>query len=124
MPAYPLTFPTNIHPANVRVIRRTAAAVAESPTTYQQQVYQHPGVRWEIDVKLQPMDVVAAALWTQFFYDLQGRVGTFNFNLTPHCPGLAPAPGVVLFHLADPEVGWDSDLARTFGFSFRAVQAL
>lgn len=123
MPSYPLTFPTNIHPKNVRVSRRTAAAVSESPTTYQQQVYQHPGNRWQIDVTIQPMNKADAALWTQFFYDLQGRVGTFSFNLDPHCPGLSPAPGVVAFRLADPEVGWDSNLATTFGFSFRAVQA-
>lgn len=124
MPSYPLTFPTNVHPLKLRVSRRTAAAVSESPTTYAQQVYQHPGARWQIDVTLQPMAYDDAALWTQFFYDLQGRVGTFNMNLNAHCPGLSPAPGVVLFRLADPEVGWDSELARTFGFSFRAVQAL
>ena len=124
MPSYPLTFPTNVYPAMVRVRRRTAAGVAESPFTYQQQVYQFPGVRWEIDVTIEPMHVSLAAAWTQFFYDLQGRVGTFAFNLTPHCPGLSPAPGTVNFRLNDPDPGWDSGFSVEFGFSFRATQAL
>jgi hypothetical protein len=122
MPSYPLTFPTNIHPDNVRVNRRRAAAISTSPTTYKQQIYQHPGKRWEIDVTLQPMHKTEAALWTQFFYDLDGVVGTFNFNLNPHCPGLLPAPGVVVFRSAEPSNGWDSKLATTFSFSFRAVE--
>ncbi len=124
MPSYPLTFPTTVYPERVGVRRRTATAVAESPFTFQQQVYQHPGVRWEIDVKLPALPPALAPLFTQFLYDLNGRVGTFAFNLTPHCPGLSPAPGVVNFRLADPDVGWDSEVACVFGFSFRAVQAL
>ncbi len=124
MPSYPLTFPTLVPPTKVRIRRRTAAAVAESPFTYQQQVYQHAGARWEIDVQVDPMDRPAAAQWTQFFYDLQGRVGTFSFSLTPHCPGLSPDPGTKTFRLADNDVGWDSDLAVAFGFTFRAVEVL
>lgn len=116
--------PTNIAPAKVRVMRRTAAAVVESPTSLKQQVYQHPGKRWEIEVSIQPMPRAKAALWTQFFYDLEGVVGTFTMDLNPHCPGLTPAPGVVTFRLAEPVIGWDSELATTFGFTFRAVQAL
>lgn len=124
MPAYPLTFPTTIAPHRVRVTRRTAAAVVESPFTYQQQVYQHPGARWEIECSFEPMSRADAASFTQFVYDLQGRVGTFAFNLTPHCPGISPAPGVKNFRLAEPSVGWDAELATSFGFSFRAVEAL
>lgn len=124
MPSYPLTFPTNIHPDTVRVRRRTAAGVASSPFTFQQQVYQHPGVRWEIDVTMQVMNATDAPSFTQFLYDLQGQVGTFQFNLTPHCPGLSPAPGTKNFRLADPDPGWDSKLAREFSFTFRAVEAL
>lgn len=123
MPSYPLTFPTNVAPENVRVTRRTAAAVEVSPYTFKEQVYPHPGKRWQIDVTLQPMPADLAALWTQFFYDLEGPVGTFTFNLNPHCPGLAPAPGVVTFFCPDAELGWDSKLATEFGFSFRAWQS-
>lgn len=124
MPSYPLSFPTAIFPASVRVTRRTAAKVSESPTSYSQQVYVEPGERWEIDVMLQPMGVADAAVFTQFLYDLRGRVGTFTFNLTPHCPGLDPAPGEVAFRLTEPNPGWDSRLAREFGFSFTATEAL
>ncbi|MBM3855050.1 MAG: hypothetical protein FJ399_18160 [Verrucomicrobia bacterium] len=124
MPSYPLTLPTNVHPEHVRVRRRTATGFSESPTSFKQQIYQHPGARWEIEVSLPPMPYDEADEWTQFFYDLQGRVGTFQMSLNAHCPGLSPAPGTVTFRLADPEIGWDSNLAREFGFSFRAVQAL
>ncbi|HYC64520.1 MAG TPA: hypothetical protein VEC14_07310 [Reyranellaceae bacterium] len=106
------------------VRRRKAAAVTTSPTTFTQQVYQHPGVQWLIDVTLQKMTALEAQPWTQFFYDLEGVVGTFQFNLTPWCPGLVPAPGVLNFRLAAPEVGWDSELAVLFDFRFSAVQAL
>src|SRR3972149_6877387 len=116
--------PTNVYPEQVRVRRRWATGVAESPFTLSQQVYQWPGARWEIEVTLQPMSKTLAQLWTQFFYDLAGRAGTFTMDLTPHCPGLAPAPAVKTFRLADPEVGWDSKLAVQFGFSFRAVEVV
>jgi hypothetical protein len=121
MPSYPLTFPTNVFPENVHVIRRIAAAIAESPFTFQQQVYQFPGKRWEIEVTLQPMSAGLAALWTQFFYDLEGKVGTFYFDLTPHCPGLSPAPGSKTFRLVE-DPGWNSRLAVDFGFTFRAFE--
>ncbi len=98
-----LTFPSYPIPSSVRVKRRTATA---------------------IEVTIQKCDAVEAAVWTQFFYDLQGQVGTFNFNLNPHCPGLVPAPGTVEFRLADPEVGWSAELAVLFDFSFSAVQVL
>jgi hypothetical protein len=124
MPTYPLTFPTNVPPQTVRVRRRVAASAPESVFTFQQRVQQFSGKRWEIEVTLQPMPADKAGVWTQFFYDLDGRVGTFAFNLTPHCPGLSPAPGVKNFRLLDPDPGWDSELAREFSFSFRAVEAL
>lgn len=124
MPSYPLTFPTNVFPDNVRVRRRTPTGVFEAPTSNKLQIYQHPGGRWEIEVTLQPMPYDEADEWTQFIYDLQGRVGTFTYNINAHCPGLSPAPGAITFRLADPDVGWDSKLAREFGFTFRAVQDL
>ncbi len=123
MPAYPLPLPTNIFPENVHILRHVVAAVSESPFTLQQQVYQFPGKRWEIEVTIQPMPAVEAQLWTQFFYDLEGRVGTFSMNMTPHCPGLNPAPGVKNFRLVE-DSGWESRLATEFSFSFRAVEAL
>jgi hypothetical protein len=103
----------------------TAAAVATSPFTYQQQVYQHPGKRWEIEVSSQDMPHDKAGVWAKFLDDLQGQVGTFTFNITAYCPTVAPAPGAVTFRLADSEVSWEADkLHNTYRFAFRAVQAL
>lgn len=122
--SYPLAFPTNIFPENVRVTRRTAAKVSESPSNYSTQVYQEPGERWEIEVTMQRMNRDDAAAFSAFIFGLKGRVGTFAFDLTPHCPGIDPAPGTVNFRLAESNPGWDSRLARDFGFSFRAYQDL
>jgi len=33
----------------------SATAISQSPFTYDQQVYQHQGVRWEAEVTLPPM---------------------------------------------------------------------
>lgn len=122
-PTYPLNLPTNVFPDTTHVVRHVVAAIAESPFTLSQQVYQWPGARWEIEVTLQAMSPTEAALWTPFFYNLNGKVGTFNFDLTPHCPGLVPAPGVKAFRLIEVP-GWDSRVAVDFGFSFKAVEAL
>jgi hypothetical protein len=122
MPSYPLTFPTNVFPENVRVVRRKVTAVQEAPFSLKQQIHKHPGARWEISVTLQPMPASDAAQWTQFFDDCDGRAGTFSFNLTPHAPGLNP--GVKVFRMADAELGWDSRLATEFAFTFRAVEDL
>jgi len=122
MPSYPLTFPT-LQPLRVRVSQPNAVAAVPSPFTFQQKVYVHAGRGWVIDVTMQEMTATSAALMTQFLYDLQGRRGTFSFDLDPWCPGLAPAPGVLPFRLADNDPGWDSDLASTWEFSFRAEQA-
>lgn len=122
MPSYPLAIPTNVFPDEVFVRRRTAAGVSTTPTNFVTQAYRHPGRRWEIDVTLQKMDATRAALWTQFFDDLDGRVGTFTMNLNKHCPGLDPQPGDVVFRLVDADPGWRSRLAIEFGFAFRAAQ--
>ena len=77
-----------------------------------------------LEITIQKCDAAEAAIWTQFFEDLDGVVGTFNFQMNPHCPGLDPAPGLVRFRSADAELGWDAELATLFDFSFRAVQDL
>ena len=123
MPTYPLSMPTNVFPATVHVVRHNVVAVGESPFTLTQQVYQFPGKRWEIEVTLQPIDSGSAGLWTQFFYDLNGRAGTFQLNMTPHCHGLTPAPGVKTFRLRE-DPGWDSRIATEFGFQFKADEIL
>lgn len=121
---FPLAFPTNVHPDRVRVVDRYAAAAHTSPITLVPQVYDWGNRRWEIEVTLQPMYVTEAAVWSKFFFDLKGMVGTFTLNLNPYCPGVDPAPGVVTFRLANPDPGWDARMAREFSFTFRAIQDL
>ncbi len=124
MPSYPLTFPTNVFPAKVKVRRPFANTRFDNPLQLSSQVQQRNAKRYEIDITLQPMLAAEAGAWTQFLEDLAGGVGTFNFNLTPHIPGLSPAPGVRVFRLADNKHEFDSELSVTFGFAFSAIEVV
>lgn len=126
MPSYPLTFPSVGTLASVKVRREHAVAVFENEFTFQAQAQESPGARWCIDVTLQPfrVDETEVAAMTQFFVDLHGSYGTFNFDLTPHCPGVSPAPGTRAFRLVNNDPGWDVKLATTVGFSFSAVEVI
>jgi hypothetical protein len=124
MPAYPLTFPTNVAPAEVRVRRVQAQARYDNPLQLSSQVQLRSAARYEIDVTLQPMPHDLAGPWLQFLYDLQGSFGTFTLNLDAYAPGLSPAPGTRTFRLASGETEWSSKLATEFGLGFSAIEAL
>ena len=63
---------------------RSAVAMSESPFTYDQQVYQHPGVRWEAEVSLPPMTRSQAKEYEGFFAGLRGMSGTFTMGNPLH----------------------------------------
>lgn len=88
MPAYPLTFPTNVAPGSVKVKKVWSQARFDNPLQLSSQVQLRNASRWEIDVTLQAMPAAEAEDWTQFFDDLRGGFGTFTLDLDPHCPGL------------------------------------
>jgi hypothetical protein len=50
----------------------------QSPFTFQQQVLNHPGRRWEIDVRLPPMRRATAAPWLAWLAQLDGTLNTFT----------------------------------------------
>lgn len=124
MPDYPLAFPAALHPLAVKVARRRVQAVATSPFTLQQQVFDWGAKRWEITITMQRMGSTEAAVFGQFLEDLNGLVGTFTFNLDPWVPGLAPAPGTKTFRLASPLNLWDSDFSVEWEFEIEAIEAL
>ena len=123
MPAFPLTIPTG-GIRTCRVSRQSVVGVNQSPFTLQEQVYAHPGRRWMITLNIKPLNATQAAAWVQFFYDINGREGTFNFNLNPYCPSLSPAPGTKVFRLTDNNQGWDISVEKLYSFTVSASEAV
>ncbi len=79
----PLAFPSvGIQSINMR-LRRTVA-VSESPFTYDQQVYEHSGARWEAEISLPPLTYAEARSVEAFIVGLKGRSGTFTFGHPLH----------------------------------------
>lgn len=66
----PLAFPSvGIQSINMR-LRRTVA-VSESPFTYDQQVYEHSGARWEAEISLPPLTYAEARSVEAFIVGLK-----------------------------------------------------
>ena len=62
----------------------SATAISQSPFTYDQQVYQHQGVRWEAEVTLPPMKRADAKQLEAFFAGLRGQANTFTLGNPLH----------------------------------------
>lgn len=126
MPVYPLTFPDVGTPEAVKVRREHSVALFENEFTFQDQAQESPGARWCVDVTFQQyrLDESQVALLTQFLFDLHGSAGTFEFDLTPYCPGISPAPGVRIFRLTNNDPGWDIRKRTVCDFSFSAVEVV
>jgi len=63
---------------------RSATAVSQSPFTYDQQTYQHQGVRWEAEVQLPPLKRSDAKQVEAFFAALRGQANTFTLGNPIH----------------------------------------
>ncbi len=63
---------------------RSATAVSHSPFTYDQQTYQHQGVRWEAEVQLPPLKRSDARQVEAFFAALRGQANTFTMGNPIH----------------------------------------
>ena len=63
---------------------RSATAVSQSPFTYDQQTYQHQGVRWESEVQLPPLKRSDAKQVEAFFAALRGQANTFTLGNPIH----------------------------------------
>lgn len=122
MPTYPLAFPAAPVPTSIKIGKVWAVARFDNPVQLSTQVQLRSAKRYEIDVTLPKMPADDAANWGAFLDGLQGGFGTFSLNLTPHCPGVSPAPGTRHFRLATDKHGWDSQLATEFGFAFTAIE--
>lgn len=119
MPAIP--FPT-ITPSAVEVVPYAAQVASRSPSSLQAQVQDRGGRQYRIVVRFERMDRTAAGLVCAFLAALDGMAGTFELDLTPHCPGVSPAPGVREFRLAGSDVGWTSKGCVEFACQFAAQE--
>jgi hypothetical protein len=63
---------------------RSATSVSQSPFTFDQQTYQHQGVRWEAEVTLPPLTRSDAKQMEAFFASLRGQANTFTMGNPLH----------------------------------------
>ena len=74
--SYPIQVPNHDFASfNMRLVR--AVAMTESPFTFQQQVYEYDGAKWEMEITLPPLTYVEAREWEAFILSLRGMRGTF-----------------------------------------------
>ena len=62
----------------------SATAISTSPFTFDQQTYEHQGVRWEAEVKLPPLKRSDAKQMEAFFAQLRGQAKTFSMGNPLH----------------------------------------
>lgn len=63
---------------------RSATAISTSPFTFDQQVYQHQGVRWEAEVTLPPLKRADAKKVEAFLAGLRGQATSFTMSNPLH----------------------------------------
>lgn len=76
------------NPVSIELTLRRVTGMSESPFTFQQQVYEHQGARWEMNMTFAPQTRADAAAIHGFLAALRGRRGTFLYTPDP----LATAP--------------------------------
>jgi len=79
----PLIFP-DVGIQSVEMRLRRSIAVSESPFSYDQQVYDFGGARWEAEVTLAPLSYADARAVEGFLIALKGQSGTFTFGNPLH----------------------------------------
>ncbi len=63
---------------------KSATQISTSPFTFDQQVHEHQGVRWEAEVTLPPLKQSEAKEVEAFFASLRGQSGTFTMGNPLH----------------------------------------
>jgi len=103
-----------------------AQGVATDPYTLKTLVHDFGGKRKRITIQVPPITEAAASAWTEFFEDLNGMVNTFNLDVDKGLQTIFPhiTDTSVAFRLAEPNIRWDIDTAKFFGFSFDAIEVI
>lgn len=74
----------NVGIQNMTLRLKSAVAMSQSPFTFDQQTYQHQGVRWEAEVTLSPLSKAEAKEVEGFLFGLRGMAGTFKLGHPLH----------------------------------------
>jgi hypothetical protein len=72
--------PTHTGIRNITFRMASQNFITTSPFTFQQQVLNHAGRRWEVDVDLPPMKHSDARIWIAWLAKLDGALNTFNLG--------------------------------------------
>lgn len=81
---YPRPQPTTIGIEQITFRAKNAVATTESPFTYKQQVFQHSGARWEVDVMIPSTRRDLSQAWVSMLVSLRGQTGTFLLGDPDH----------------------------------------
>lgn len=75
---YPIEMPTDvIGISNITLTARNAVGMSQSPFTYQQQIFRHPGQAWGASISIDPVNREFGEPWVAFLLALEGSSGTF-----------------------------------------------
>lgn len=69
---------------NMTLRLKSAVSMSQSPFTYDQQTYQHQGVRWECEVTFSPLNKADAKQVEGFLFGLRGMANTFKLGHPLH----------------------------------------
>lgn len=78
----------------MRLVR--AVAEVESPFTFNKQIYQHQGTKWEAEITLPPLTDQESRAVQAFLTGLKGQAGTFLFGNPLHASIYGTATSVTL----------------------------
>ncbi len=83
--SYPLQTPTTIGIEEIVLRAANVVAVSESPFTFRQQVFRHPGERWSAAIRIPPLRRDLLEPWVAFLLSLKGPTGTFLLGDPNNC---------------------------------------
>jgi hypothetical protein len=79
--SYPLTYPGGASDiAEVDIVMSSVIGMSQSIYTYEQQLFKHAGERWEMTVRLNPLNAIDGEPWRAWLASLRGSWGTFNMG--------------------------------------------
>lgn len=99
MTHYALPDIQDVQSATLRMVSQNFAT--QSPFTFHQQVLNHAGRRWEIDVRLKPLRHANARVWLSWLAKLDGQLHTFSIGDPLGCRAQGEAGGTPLVNGAD-----------------------
>lgn len=81
---------------NVVLRAKNATSRSESPFTYKQQVFKHPGERWEVDITIPSSRRDSAQEWAARLVALKGRSGTILVGDPDHATPVGTATSMTI----------------------------